>query len=241
MTLTDYSEADLSPAATAPPAPAPERPVQNPDDPFAALDRLRLLHGEAGRSLLQAQLLARIPAACVMLMLTGAMALLWAGASGGPGLKPGFAWATLLLFGIVAMIRLHIRGFASSLGRAPRGQGASDLRLLLLYVGIVWGGGVFLIMPDLPAPALAFLFAVLPSLGLALILRDALGYAAFAAPAAFLAAGASLMGAWPLDQWVAGAILTVVAGLGLGFLWRAWRMRQAPPAAPAQFGAPAQS
>lgn len=237
MTLTDYSEADLSPAACPPPAPAPECLVQNPDDPFAALDRLRLLHGEAGRSFLQAQVLARVPAACVMLMLTGAMALLWAGASGGPGLKSSFAWAALMFFGVVAMIRLHIRGFASSVLRAPLAAAASDLRLLLLYVGIVWGSGVLLIMPDLPAPALAFLFAVLPSLALALILRDTLGYIAFAAPAAFLTAGASLMGAWPLDRWVAGAILTVVAGPGLGFLWRARRMRQAP----AQFGVPAQS
>jgi hypothetical protein len=98
---------------------------------------------------------------------------------------------------------------------------------------MVWGGGAFLIMPDLPAPALVFLFAAAPSLGLALTLRDPKGFAAFAAPAALLTAGAGLVGAWPLDVWVAGAILTVAAALGLAFLWRTLRLRQAPLRAPA--------
>lgn len=232
MALTEFSEPDLSPAGCTPPA--SERLAQNPEDAFAALDRLRLLHDEAGRNLLEAQLLARIPAACVMLMLTGAMALAWTGFSGQAGLKPGFAWAALLLVGIIAMIGLHIRGVARSLRRAPLAKAASELRLLLLYVGIVWGSGVFLIMPGLPAPAQAVLFAMLPSLGLALIWRDTGSYAAFAAPVAFLTAGASLMGAWPQDRWVAGAILTGIAGPGLGFLRRVRRPRPVPLGAPAQ-------
>jgi hypothetical protein len=217
------------------PAPAldPERRVKNLDDGSAALDRLRALHGEAGRNFLQAQLLARVPAGCVVLMLTGASALLWAGAAGGAGLKASFAWAALVLFGVVAMIRLHIRGFARSLRRTPLMEAASDLRLLFLYTGTVWGGGAFLIMPDLPAPALVFLFAVLPSFGLALTLQDAKGFAAFAAPAALLTAGASLVGVWPLDLWVAGAILTAATALALVFLWREMRLRQAILRAPA--------
>jgi hypothetical protein len=221
------------------PAPAvdPERRIKNPDDGSdkgaGALDRLRALHGEAGRNFFQAQFLAHAPEGCVVLMVTGALALLWAGAAGGAGLKPSFAWAALVLLGIVAMIRLHIRGFARSLRRTPLVEAASDLRLLLLYTGMVWGGGAFLIMPDLPAPALVFLFAAAPSLGLALTLRDPKGFAAFAAPAALLTAGAGLVGAWPLDVWVAGAILTGTAALGLGFLWRELRLRQAPLRAPA--------
>ena len=141
----------------------PARPARNPDD--GALTRLRTLHGEAGRNLALAQFVARVPAACVVLMLTGALALIWAAAAGGAGLKGSFAWAALVLLGIVAMIRLHIRGFARSLRRTPLAEAGSDLRLLLLYTGAVWGGGAFLIMPDQPAPALVFFFAALPSLG----------------------------------------------------------------------------
>ena len=128
------------------------------------------------------------------------------------------ALVPLVLLGVVAMIRLHIRGFARSLRRTPLVEAAYDLRLLLFYTGTVWGGGAFLIMPGLPAPALVFLFAVTPSLGLALTLRDAKGFAAFAAPAALLTAGASLVGAWPLELWVAGTILTGTTALGLVFL-----------------------
>jgi hypothetical protein len=133
-----------------------------------------------------------------------------------------------VLLGVVAMIRLHIRGFARSLRRTPLVEAASDLRLLLLYTGAVWGGGAFLIMPDLPAPALVFLFAVAPSLGLALTLKDVKGFAAFAAPVALLTAGASLVGAWPLELWVAGTILTGTTALGLVFSWRELRLRQMP-------------
>lgn len=205
------------------PGPAfdPERQAKNLDD--SALRRLRALHREAGHNLAQARFVERAPAACVILMLTGALALVWAGAGGGAGLKSSFAWSALVLLGVVAMIRLHIKGFARSLRRTPLVEAASDLRQLLLYTGLVWGGGAFLIMPDLPAPALVFFFAVFPGLGLALSLQDAKGFAAFAVPAALLTAGAALLGVWPLDAWVAGAILASIGGLNLGFLWRGFR------------------
>lgn len=195
-----------------------ERAAKILDD--TALACLRSLHGEARRNLAFARFLERAPAACVILMLTGALFLAWAASADGAGLKASFAWAALMLLGIVAMIRLHIRGFARSLRRTPLVEAASDLRQLLLYIGAVWGGGAFLIMPDLPAPALVFSFAVLPSLGLALTLRDAEGFAAFATPTGLLTASATLLGAWPLAVWVTGAILASMASLGLGFFWR---------------------
>lgn len=240
MALADTSMPDTSIADGAPadleawmaPAPAfdserqPRSPKGLPDERFGALDRLRALHGEAGRNLRDAQFLARAPSFCVTLMVAGSLALLWAGAAGGASLKPSFAWAALVLFGIVAIIRLHIRGFARSLRRTPLAEAAADLRLLLLYCGLVWGGGAFLIMPDLPAPALVFLFAAAPSLGLALALGDANGFAAFAGPASLLTAGAGILGAWPLDLWVAGAILTTVTASGAVFWWRQSHLRQ---------------
>ena len=233
MALTDITPADLAEWNSSAPVFEPERPPKSLDDSSAALDRLRVLHGEAGRNLREAQFLARAPAGCVVLMVTGSLALLWAGAAGGAALKASFAWAALVLFGIVAMIRLHIRGFARSLRRTPLAEAASDLRLLLLYGGMVWGGGAFLIMPDLPAPALVFLFAIAPSLALALCLKDARSFAAFAGPASFLTAGASILGAWPLDLWVAGAILAAAAVPGLAFWWHGSPLRQMLPRAPA--------
>jgi hypothetical protein len=171
--------------------------------PYAAIARLPQLHGEAGRNLATAAFLARSPQASVLLMVLGAAALL----TGGGTLKADFAWAALVLIGIVAMTRNYIRGFARSLRRVPLAEAASDLRALLLYTGAAWGIGAFLVMPDLPAPALAFGFAVLPSLGLALILKDASATLAFTAPVTIAGAGAAVLGAWPLAFWVAAAII----------------------------------
>lgn len=239
MALTDIKLTDIQAAELArwdEEAPAFDDfpiPDDSSDRRLDALERLRALHGEAGRNFLQGQFLARAPGGCVVLMLAGSLALLWAGAAGGATLKASFAWSALVLFGIVAIIRLHIRGFARSLRRTPLAEAASDLRLLLLYVGMVWGGGAFLIMPDLPAPALVFLFAAAPSLGLALALKDARGFAAFALPASLLTAGAGLLGAWPLDLWVAGAILIAAAVPGLVFWWSQSHLKQMLARAPA--------
>jgi len=108
---------------------------------------------------------------------------------------------------VVGMTRNYIRGFARSLRRVPLQEAASDLRLLLLYTGAAWGAGAFLVMPDLPAPALVFLFAAGPSFALALILKDEKGVIGFVAPVAAASASAAMLGAWPLDVWVAGAVL----------------------------------
>ena len=159
-------------------------------------------------------------------MLAGMLTLLWAGGN----LKADFTWATLVLVGVVGMTRNYIRGFARSLRRVPLQEAASDLRLLLLYTGAAWGAGAFLVMPALPAPALVFCFATGPSLASALILKDEKGVIAFAAPALAASAGAAILSAWPLDGWVAGAILAAGAIIAcLPMLQRAMSARRSSP------------
>lgn len=214
-----------------PPGPAfdPARDVASaPAVPLEALARLPRLHGEASRNLQLTLLLGRSPQACVTLMLAGSAMLVL----GDGTLKEQFAWSVLVLIGIIAMTRNYIRGFARSLRRVPLQEAASDLRALLLYMGAAWGSGAFLVMPGLPAPALAVAFAVLPALVLALILKDRKGVALFAAPVALITAGAALLGAWPLDIWVSAAILA--ASIGIIFL-SALQQTPRPPvlAAPA--------
>lgn len=198
--------------------------------PRAALSRLPALHGEASRNMVLSRFLARSPQACITLMLVGAVVLTWSSAgAGAASLKADFAWVSLVLIGIVGMTRNYIRGFARSLRRVPLQEAASDLRMLLLYTGAAWGAGAFLVMPGLPAPALVFLFAALPALAAAILLRDAKGVAAFILPSSAGIAAAALMGAWPLDVWVAAAVL--VAGaviMGLTMLHCAMRGRHNP-------------
>jgi hypothetical protein len=194
--------------------------------PYQAIARLPALHGEAGRNLHLSQFLARSPGLCIALMLGGVLTLVWAGGS----LKADFAWVILVLIGVVGMTRNYIRGFARSLRRVPLQEAASDLRMLLLYTGVVWGAGAFLVMPDLPAPALVFCFAAAPGLAAALILKDTKGVIGFAGPATVMSAGAALIGAWPLDTWVAGAILVAGAGIiSLPMLQCAIRERRSAP------------
>jgi hypothetical protein len=220
------------------PAFDPARPANSFHDkgpPRDALDRLPQLHREAGRNLQLSQFLARSPLACVVLMLSGGLALLWAEASGGGTLKADFGWAALVLLGIVAMTRNFIRGYARSLRRVPLDEAAADLRLLLLYTGTAWGAGAFLLMPGLPAPALVFSFAAAPSLALALVLRDAKGTLVFVAPTTLITAGAAVLSAWPLAIWVAGAIVTA----GTGLIVLAMLRRAIPPGHDQEFHDPA--
>jgi hypothetical protein len=154
------------------------------------------------------QFLARAPQACLVLMLAGAVTLVWAG-SGSATLKSEFCWALGVLIGIVAITRNTIRGDAASPGRVPLRQSASALRRVLLYTGSAWGLGAFLVMPNGPAPLLGF--CVLPALALALLLKDAKAIAAFGAPVTLACAGAALWRAWPSVPGV--AVLLLVAGV----------------------------
>ena len=208
MALTEWNTPD--------PAFDPARAAKTFHDnrlPHAALNRLPHLHREAGQNLRLSQFLARSPLACVVLMAMAALTLLWISAAGGGTLRADFAWGALLLLGIVAMTRNFIRGYARSLRRTPLEEAAADLTTLLLYTGAVWGAGAFLLIPDLPAPALVFCFAAAPSLGMALVLRDAKGTMVFVTPACLITAGAALLGAWPMAAWVASAIMALGAGL----------------------------
>lgn len=204
MALTDRKPLDtpFDPAmAVAAPASTPAA--------LQALAQLPRLHGEASRNFGLSLFLSRSPQACVTLMVAGTTMLMLADGS----LRAQFGWAVMVLMGVIAMTRNYIRGFARSLRRVPLEEAAADLRVLLLYTGAAWGSGAFLIMPTQPSAALTFTFAVTPALVLAFILKDRKGVAAFALPAASITAAAALLGAWPLDIWVALAITAAAAGI----------------------------
>jgi hypothetical protein len=178
------------------------------DSLSAALARLPLLRQEAGRNFHLARFLARSPRACLALMLMTIVALALGSAYRGGSLRADFAWGAAVLAGILAMTRNYIRGHARSLRRVTLEEAASDLRVILLYSGAAWGVGAFLVMPDQPAPAVAFGFAIAPSLAIAMTLRDRKGATGFVAPACLTTAGAAVLGAWPFDIWVGATILT---------------------------------
>jgi hypothetical protein len=176
---------------------------------FEALARLPHLHDEAGRTLWLAQFLGRSPQACIVLLIAGAVLVLLSP----NGLKAEFTWAVMLLIGVMAIIRNYIRGFASGTPHLPLEGAVAHLRGLLLYAGLVWGSGAFLMLPGQPAPILTFAFAVVPAAALALTLKDGMGVPAFAAPAAVATVTAALLAGWPQAFWVSAAILAALPGI----------------------------
>ena len=176
--------------------------------PHAALALLPALQREAGRDLDLWRFLAASPQFCVALMLEGAVAV----GVGSGALDAAFVWTAAILVGIAAVTGNHIRGVARSPRQIPLTDASRELRLLLLYLGIAWGFGAFLVLPQ--HPVLIFLFATIPSLTTALIFKDDKATIAFGAPTTLLSAGALLWSrsAWDAQAW-AGAIL--LAGLVL--------------------------
>ena len=151
--------------------------------PHAALTLLPALHHEAGRDLDLWRLLASSPPFCIALMLEGAVALGVTHAS----LGAEFAWAAAILLGIVGLTRNHIEGFARSPRQIAPTNSARELRLLLFYLGVVWGLGAFLVLPQ--TGALAFVAG--PLLTAVLILKCERSALAFGLPLTLVAAAAA--------------------------------------------------
>ena len=95
-------------------APPPKMPALSQDAafPHEALLRLPQLHREVSRNFSEARLLARAPAAALLLMLAGAATLLCAARDESLTIQAGFAWSVLVWAGIALMTRTYIRGFA---------------------------------------------------------------------------------------------------------------------------------
>ena len=179
MALPEFKPAfpDNAPAPILAPAPVPiTAPL-----PHAALSRLPQLHEESRLALRRAGLLSRaVPAAGALLAMGTVTALL-----GGSGLGPTFAWSLLVLGGICAILVSHLRTAAVFKDMAGS---AADLRAILLYLGVAWGLGAFLALA--PQPILIAAFAAVPTLALALLLRDGPAILAFGAPVTLISLAA---------------------------------------------------
>lgn len=193
----------LPAAGAARPEKAPAAPI-----PRAALARLPLLCDQARQDLDLLSFLARVPQVCLVLLAVGASVLLWTRLSSGPAaLEREFVWVSSVLIGIAAMTGLHIMSYARGPAPMPLYKAVTALRRLLFYTGIAWAMGAFLVMPGQPSPALAALFAAIPSLGLALLLGDQKGTITFAATVLSFTAGAAYFQSWPSGLWVAAILL----------------------------------
>jgi len=174
--------------------------------PLAALNALPQLHGEATQAAnLAAFLDATVNAAGALVLLAMAALTFFAGTA----LKPCFIWSVLVLLAICALLRSYIRSTAAAFDRVPMAEAAKDLRAILLYAGLAWGSGAFLVLSPATDPLSAVIFAALPSLTLSLLLKDREGALAFLAPVTAVSVAAAILQSWP-DSGLAVALLLML-------------------------------
>ncbi len=185
-----------------------------PADAFDRLARLHIETSEAGRLVMF--LRAALNAASVFMLMGTCVLFL----GGGATLAHNFAWAVLMLMGVAALLHSYIRTNAAVFDRAPISVSARNLRLIFLYMGFAWGAGAFLALPVMPSSIAAILFAMVPTVLLALLLRDGPAVAAFLVPAGLLTVACAFLHGWPHPISDALLILGLQWALFLGIVLR---------------------
>lgn len=185
--------------------------------PVAALDQLARLHAETSEASRLTLFLRSSVHVASLFMLLGTCVLLL---DGGVSFARNFGWAVLMLAGVAMLLYSDIRTNAAVFDRAPVSESARRLRFILFYTGLAWGGGAFLALPEEFPAYQAILFAVVPTLLLALMLHDAGGLLAFLVPAGASTVWAAFEQAWPSAAMVAVLVPLLQAGLFLATLLR---------------------
>lgn len=169
-----------------------DRPL--PVLPLAALDQLARIHVETSLASRLVVFLRSAVHVASLFMLMGTCVLFL---GGGATIGRNFGWAVLILMGVTGLLYSYIRTNAAAFDRAPVSEAARNLRALLFYMGLAWGAGAFLAVPPDLSLLRAVLFAVMPTLLLALIANDVAGLAVFLVPAGALTVGAAFSRTWP--------------------------------------------
>jgi hypothetical protein len=185
--------------------------------PVAALDHLARLHAETSEASRLTLFLRSSVHVASLFMLLGTCVLLL---GGGVSFARNFGWAVLILAGVAMLLHSYIRTNAAVFDRAPVSESARRLRFVLFYAGLAWGGGAFLALPEEFPVYQAVLFAVVPTLLLALMLHDVGGLLAFLVPAGALTIYAAFEQAWPSATTDAVLIPLLQSGLFLATLLR---------------------
>ena len=190
----------------------------------AGLTRLPELHAELSLTASLAGFVRSSAAAASALTVMGCLAV-WT--AGGAGLKQEFIWSLLMMMGVAALLRAHIRSTARAFDRVPLCEAARDLRFIVFYAGLAWGAGAFLLLGSDPLPITGLCFAVVPSVLMVLILQDRAAGLLFMAPVTVLTAAAIRTQPWA-DRPVALAVLLVAQGLILATFFLPARIRSLP-------------
>ena len=174
--------------------------------PNSAVAKLAILHAEAEETSRLAKLLSRSLHAAVALPLAAMVPIIL---SADAGTAPRVAWAVLMIVASLALARAYASAINRPFERVALHTFANDLTAVLLYCGIAWGAGAFLVLPQSAPVGSALVFTAAPALGLGLLLRDRRAILLFLAPAAALTAFACVLR--PFSAGTMNATLVLIA------------------------------
>ncbi len=184
-----------------------------------ALHRLSRLHDEAVVTAKLANLLGRT--SFVAWLLVAGMAVIGFTSAGIVTLAPLVLWCLFTSAAVIAILRLYQRTIVAPFELMPLRAFAADLEAALLYAGVAWGAGGFLVLPGTSDPLMLVLFSAGTAAGVSAILRSRTSLF-FLAPAVIIPALAADFRPLP-EGWVA-ALYALMAGAALaGVIWLSGR------------------
>ena len=186
------------------PAEAPERQSGQTD----GIAKLAHLHAEAEETARLANLLGRSLYAAIALP---ALALLTLALNDGVGVTRPLVWCAFVAAAAVAMLRAYFQTIDRPFERAALRSFAKDLSAILLFAGFAWGAGAFLALPAASGVTGALLFAAIPGVAVAALLREREAAFLFLVPVAALASFASVLRPFADGILSAGLILVACA------------------------------
>jgi len=158
--------------------------------PADAVAKLAVLHAEAEETARLAGLLSRALHAAIALPLAATLVI---ALSSGASVAPRVAWAVLVAVASLAIARAYANAIGRPFERAALHAFAQDLTAVLVYCGVAWGAGAFLVLPGSAPVGSALVFAAVPAIGIGLLLRERRAVLFFLAPVAALTSFACVL------------------------------------------------
>jgi hypothetical protein len=189
------------------------RPVSSTvqTDPRSAIARLAVLHAEAAETARLSNLLGRSFYAAITLPIAAGVTIAFSTAAGAPRCM---AWAILVIAASLAIARAYSVTIGEPFERAALDAFSRDLSVVLLYAGLAWGAGAFLVLTNGAPIGAAVLFASAPTLALALLLRERNAVLLFLAPVVTLTSFACVLRPFSDGPLQAALVLMACALVG---------------------------
>ena len=190
----------------------PSEETERQSGQSAGIAKLAHLHAEAEETARLANLLGRSLYAAIALP---ALALLTLALVNSAQLARPLIWCGFVAAAAVAMLRAYFQTIGRPFERAALRSFAADMSAILMFAGFAWGAGAFLALPAGSGVASAILFAAVPGIAVAALLREREAVFLFLAPIATLTSFASVLRPFA-DGPLSAALILIACGLIAG-------------------------